>query len=1418
MNELNKEYTLGLDIGTNSVGWAVVDENRQLVRKGKQRLWGVRMFEESSDASARRTFRCSRRRLRRRKERINLLREIFKPEIDKIDSTFYTRLDESFFKAVDSTIFSKVVLEGLISNKDYYKQYPTIWHLRKYLCESTEKADIRLIYLAIHHIIKYRGNFLQEGDTYDQSDITNLLLVFNDISEAIVETNIALAEEDNETCNYLNSYLPNIEFNSDLVKEITIILSNVAEVTIGGKVYSNKGIKSKKNNLITLLNCKNTIYSELIIELLVNYSVKLQKLKMYKDDSREELEVNIYADDIDTKIDDACGMYSELYRVIQLLPNLKNVTDYVKLNELLGKHKSLSEAFVARYNEHAKDLKDLKYLIRTYDNNHKEYNEMFKVYDDKTPNYASYVGMTKINNKKYNFKHCSYEDFKKYVDKILKSIANNIDEKDLTLYDDIKQKLEDKTFLLRTNGSENASIPKQLHLSELRMILNNQAQYYPFLNEIDKEYNISNINKIEQIFNFKRPYYVGPLKGSNNSDFNWATVNNDRRVLPWNFNEVVDLNKSAEDFITRMLNKCTYLKGKEDYCLPKDSLLYSEYNVLNYLNTLKIDGVRISLDLRNELYNELFMKTPKVTSKKIKEYIYTHYAITLGENDVPEVNVTLNSVIKFKTIFSDDFDNKYDIIDNIIRDITIFEDKSILVDRLKNKYLLTDEQIKVIKSLNYKKTGTLCKNLLNDMIFYQVNPETGEILKSYNGILGIMREHMLNLQEIIFSPMFNVKQTIDEYNMKLMDDESKDSLVEFIDENIHVSPIYIRPYIQAIRIIDELEDILGTKIKYYCVEVTRTNKADKKKKTNSRYTTLRENIIKASEAFKDESLSINTKALLSKLDDERVINGVKNSDAIYLYFSQFGKCMYSGEDLDLEDIINGTNRSYDIDHIYPQALIKDDSLSNRVLVKKTLNNKKSDKFLPEAGVLSKDVHKFHKFLIDNNFISKTKYSRLSEKEVDYNVLSAFAARQKVATDQANKALITTLKLYKKVPEENIIYSKAENISDYRREYDLVKSRTANNYHHAHDAYLNAVLGKMFNDYFKNRHYLTNFKRNADERYQDTSNYLKIVKYKRYKLNSDEIIWRGSEDNEIIRKNITERFDILETTRTYISNEMFSKVTILPKGKGTVKVKSATPNGNLYDESVYGAINSSSFSKYSLIKYEHKGKTITELIAIPRIYLDTDGTNNKLLEYVKVLEKDNNLEILVPTVKINTIVADGKSELMITGKSNDTYLLKNAKDRRFSYKAIKIIHHIDKYNDMVKNKNNKYCFEEDKLTLHKSKFGDDIVITREDLDYVYNECINLFNKDIYAKLSAVKIVLNILTSLDTNTLDFNNYLSILGQILLFLKTNERKDIDLSLINGSKHAGVIYTSSKLKQGIKLVQYSYTGLKKKVIYEVK
>lgn len=39
------KYYIGVDVGTNSVGWAVIDENGYLLNKGKHHLWGSRLFD-----------------------------------------------------------------------------------------------------------------------------------------------------------------------------------------------------------------------------------------------------------------------------------------------------------------------------------------------------------------------------------------------------------------------------------------------------------------------------------------------------------------------------------------------------------------------------------------------------------------------------------------------------------------------------------------------------------------------------------------------------------------------------------------------------------------------------------------------------------------------------------------------------------------------------------------------------------------------------------------------------------------------------------------------------------------------------------------------------------------------------------------------------------------------------------------------------------------------------------------------------------------------------------------------------------------------------------------------------------------------------------------------------------------------------
>ena len=171
-NRENIKYYIGVDIGTNSVGWAVIDENGNLLKKGKHHLWGSRLFDQAQTAQNRRNYRSSRRRYNKRRQRIGLLRLIMSDMVLEVDPSFFIRLEKTTFldkedkKAILKDNYKmnyNLFCDEDYNDKKYFKDYPTIYHLRKKLCESDEKADPRLIYLALHHIVKYRGNFLYEG-------------------------------------------------------------------------------------------------------------------------------------------------------------------------------------------------------------------------------------------------------------------------------------------------------------------------------------------------------------------------------------------------------------------------------------------------------------------------------------------------------------------------------------------------------------------------------------------------------------------------------------------------------------------------------------------------------------------------------------------------------------------------------------------------------------------------------------------------------------------------------------------------------------------------------------------------------------------------------------------------------------------------------------------------------------------------------------------------------------------------------------------------------------------------------------------------------------------------------------------------------------------------------------------------------
>ena len=167
--------------------------------------------------------------------------------------------------------------------------------------------------------------------------------------------------------------------------------------------------------------------------------------------------------------------------------------------------------------------------------------------------------------------------------------------------------------------------------------------------------------------------------------------------------------------------------------------------------------------------------------------------------------------------------------------------------------------------------------------------------------------------------------------------------------------------------------------------------------------------------------------------------------------------MYSGETIQLDELWDNTK--YDIDHIYPQSKTMDDSLNNRVLVKKNYNAIKSDTY-PLSLDIQKKMMSFWKMLQQQGFITKEKYVRLVRSdELSADELAGFIERQIVETRQSTKAVATILK--EALPDTEIVYVKAGNVSNFRQTYELLKVREMNDLHHAKDAYLNIVVGNAY---------------------------------------------------------------------------------------------------------------------------------------------------------------------------------------------------------------------------------------------------------------------------------------------------------------------------------------------------------------------
>ena len=182
---------------------------------------------------------------------------------------------------------------------------------------------------------------------------------------------------------------------------------------------------------------------------------------------------------------------------------------------------------------------------------------------------------------------------------------------------------------------------------------------------------------------------------------------------------------------------------------------------------------------------------------------------------------------------------------------------------------------------------------------------------------------------------------------------------------------------------------------------------------------------------------------------------------------QLGKCAYTQKTIDIDKL---KTNIYNVDHIYPQSYVKDDSITNKVLVISEENGNKGDKY-PISKDIREKMQPFWYRLLSNKLISEEKYRRLTRcTSFTEEELTGFINRQLVETHQTTKAVTTVFRTL--FPDVEIVYSKAGLVSDFRKEFDMLKTRSVNDLHHAKDAYLNIVVGNVYHCKFTKNFYVT----------------------------------------------------------------------------------------------------------------------------------------------------------------------------------------------------------------------------------------------------------------------------------------------------------------------------------------------------------
>ena len=1191
------KYYLGLDVGTDSVGYAVTAGDYTLLKFRGEPMWGSHLFEQGLEAAERRVHRSNRRRIDRRQQRVELTKELFAEEIGKIDSDFFIRRKESALFPEDTSRGTGLFRGPGITDEEYHRRYPTIHHLIVELMVSDEPHDVRLVYIACAWLVAHRGHFLFDMDGSETGELLDFQKTYR------------------EFCDYLTEHDWSLPWDGTVKPEQILSIMQL-QVGINKKKEAFREVLCRGKKISKEPTESFPFSAEGVVGLLAGAVVKPEAL--FCSDAYEQMDaVSLQMDD-----EDFDRALSELGEDGELLIMLRRVYNCAKLISAMtccrkGDPRCISSAKAAVYEQHRKDLATLKRIVKKYCP--KLYPEIFRRVSP--GNYVAYSGNVRSCKKAREVKRTDKIGFSDYLKKKLKGLK--VDPVDQADYEDMMNRLESCSFLPKQRDTDNRVIPQQLYRQELVALLKKAEGYLPMLSRRDDE-GMTVSEKLVSVFDFRIPYYVGPLVRNPGST---AWIERKKgRILPWNFEDMVDLDASEQAFIKKMTNCCAYLPGED--VLPVNSLLYEKFTVLNALNNLKVNGHGIPVEVKQELYAVLFLGKQKVTARDLENHLRQHGH--MGKDDeLTGVDSTFRAGLGSRWIFRRMLNNgilSEDDAERIIHHAAYTEDRSRMRRWLRENYpQMSEADGDHILRQKLKGFGRLSACFLDG-----IRGKERDSDKEPFTIIQAMWNTNSNLMQLL-SDKCTFGEQIDAYRAEYYSGHPQ-KLSDRLSE-MYVSNAAKRPVFRTMDIVSDVVKAAGGAPQKIFLEMARGGSPDQKgKRTQSRTKQLLElyRKIRTEEGvrFAGELAAMGA-AADSRLQDRK----------LYLYYLQLGKCAYTGRSIDLSRLADGT---YNLEHIYPQSMVKDDSiLNNLVLVESEVNGQKQDVYPVDRKI--RDSQKgFWRMLKENGLMTEEKYRRLTRSTpFTAEEKLGFINRQLVETRQSTKVLAALLQ--ERFPDTEIVYVKAGLVSEFRQEFGMLKCRAVNDLHHAKDAYLNIVVGNVYHERFTRKWF------SVDEHYN-----VQVKKlFSKRQYHGQEIYWNGEGDVARVRKTVEKNAAHLTRYTFFRKGGLFDQQ---PKkaAEGLVPLKKGLSTQR------YGGYNKATASCFLLVRFKRKGKgeamlVPVELMVMDRVLCDRDYAQQYITNAVEKItgKVPEEPEILLGgrPLKINTVFSFDGSKMALAGKSS-----------------------------------------------------------------------------------------------------------------------------------------------------------------------